>query len=195
MQGLGRRLLVIPYTLANYLAGTSLPKSGVDHDAFKDASQSVQERINRVLGVKGDRTARELHRELGRVLWDHVGMSRNEAGLRTALARIPQLREEFWARVSVPGDPHNVNKNLEYAAASPTTWSSPSCWRRRARTTGVVRWALPRGEPDAGQRSDARRRALCLRSGVGVAGVGKTPVLHKEPLSFDYVKPTQRSYK
>ena len=86
-----------------------------EHDAFKEAEQSVQARIDRILQVRGTSTPRELHRELGRLLWDDVGMSRNDAGLQRALTEIPKLREEFWQNVSVPGEPNNLNKNLEYA--------------------------------------------------------------------------------
>jgi succinate dehydrogenase / fumarate reductase flavoprotein subunit len=115
MQGLADGYFVIPYTLAHYIASTPLPKVTTEHDAFGEAEAAVQDRITRILTVRGSKTPRELHRELGRLLWDEVGMSRNEAGLTRALARIPQLRDEFWQNVSVPGDPNNLNKNLEYA--------------------------------------------------------------------------------
>ena len=82
---------------------------------FSSAAEAVQERIDRILAVKGDRTAREIHRELGRVLWDYVGMSRSDASLRKALTQVPQLRQEFWERVVVPGGASNQNQNLEYA--------------------------------------------------------------------------------
>ena len=86
-----------------------------DHDAFNEAAASVQSRLNQLLAVKGTRTPRQLHRDLGALLWDEVGMARNDAGLRRALTRIPELREEFWQNVSVPGPANNLNKNLEYA--------------------------------------------------------------------------------
>src|SRR6185312_12609518 len=103
MQGLCDGYFVIRYTLANYLGITSLPAVTTEADAFKEASDAVQTRIDKLLSVKGSETPRQLHRELGRVLWDDVGMSRTDAGLRKALARVPQLREEFWQSVSVPG--------------------------------------------------------------------------------------------
>src|SRR6187401_1271533 len=115
MQGLADGYFVIPYTLANYLGGTQFPDAGTDHDAFREAESSVQQRLDAMLRVKGSDTPRQLHRELGQVLWDYVGMSRNDAGLRKALAIIPELRERFWNNLSVPGDPNNLNKNLEYA--------------------------------------------------------------------------------
>src|SRR6187397_2977369 len=110
MQGLADGYFVIPYTLANYLASTPVEKVTTDHDAFKEAESTVQTRIDRLLSVKGSKTPRQLHRELGAVLWDDVGMTRNEAGLRKVLARIPQLREEFWHNVSVPGPHSTLNK-------------------------------------------------------------------------------------
>ena len=115
MQGLADGYFVIPYTLAAYLGATTF--AGVDTDAepFKEAEASVQARIDKLLGVKGHETPRQLHRRLGQLLWDYVGMSRNEAGLRKALEQIPRLRDEFWQNLSVPGDPNNLNKNLEYA--------------------------------------------------------------------------------
>src|SRR4030095_13933335 len=115
MQGVAGGYFVIPYTLANYRGGTPLAPVTTDHDAFNEAEASVRANIERLLSVKGAKTPRQLHRELGAVLWDDVGMTRNEAGLRKVLARIPQLREEFWQHVYVPGPHSTLNKNLEYA--------------------------------------------------------------------------------
>ena len=196
MQGLADGYFVIPYTLAHYIAATSLPAVTTDHEAFAAAEVQVQERITRLLTVRGSKTPRELHRELGRLLWDEVGMSRTDAGLRRALARIPQLRDEFWQNVSVPGDPNNLNKNLEYAGrvadylefaellaldALERTESCGGHFREESQT--------PEGEA---QRDDAN---FAYVSAWEFTGVGSRPVLHKEPLSFEYVKPSQRSYK
>ncbi|MGC4083140.1 MAG: fumarate reductase/succinate dehydrogenase flavoprotein subunit [Vicinamibacterales bacterium] len=115
MQGLADGYFVIPYTIGQYLAGTPLPKVTTDHDAFKEAADNVQQRINKLLSVKGNRGIREIHRELGRIMWDDVGMARTEESLTRALHRIPRLREEFWHSVSVPGSPDNLNQSLEYA--------------------------------------------------------------------------------
>ena len=196
MQGLADGYFVIPYTLARYLGGTPLPPIGIDHEAFREAELSVQANINRLLSVKGSRTPRQLHRELGAVLWDDVGMSRNEAGLRKALGRIPQLREEFWHNVSVPGPNNNLNKNLEYAGrvadylefaellALDALHRTESCgghFREESQT------------PDGEARRDDDH--FTFVSAWEFQGVGKSPALHKEPLAFEYVKPTQRSYK
>jgi succinate dehydrogenase / fumarate reductase flavoprotein subunit len=196
MQGLADGYFVIPYTLAHYMASTPVPKVTTDHDAFKEAENNVQERINKMLSVKGSKTPRALHRELGRLLWDEVGMSRTDAGLKRALARIPQLREEFWQNVSVPGDANNMNKNLEYAGrvadylefgellAMDALHRTESCgghFREESQT--------PDGEA---MRDDAN---FSYAAAWEYQGVGSAPTLHKEPLSFEHVKPSQRSYK
>jgi succinate dehydrogenase / fumarate reductase flavoprotein subunit len=196
MQGLADGYFVIPYTLAHYLAATNLPKVTTEHDAFAQAESAVQDRINRLLTVKGSKSPRELHRELGRLLWDEVGMARNDAGLRKALTRIPQLRDEFWQNVSVPGEPNNLNKNLEYAGrvadylefaellardALERTESCGGHFREESQT--------PEGEA---QRDDVN---FAYAAAWEFTGVGKAPELHKEDLTFEYVKPSQRSYK
>jgi succinate dehydrogenase / fumarate reductase flavoprotein subunit len=196
MQGLADGYFVIPYTLAHYLASTSLGKLTTDHPAFGEAVAEQQARIDKLLGVRGDRTARELHRELGRVLWNHVGMARNDAGLRTALQRVPQLRDEFWGRVSVPGDPNNMNKNLEYAGRVADYLEfaellALDALDRRESCGGHFREEFQTPDNEA-QRDDAN---FSFVSAWEFAGVGKAPVRHVEPLQFEYVKPAQRSYK
>jgi succinate dehydrogenase / fumarate reductase flavoprotein subunit len=196
MQGLADGYFVIPYTLAHYLGSTSLPAVSTDHEAFKASAASVQERIDKLLSVKGTKTPRQLHRELGALLWDDVGMARNDAGLRQTLERIPQLREEFWQNVSVPGEKNNLNKNLEYAGrvadylefaelltldALHRTESCGGHFREESQT--------PDGEA---QRDDANFSYVAAWE---FQGVGREPVLHREPLEFEYVKPSQRSYK
>ena len=115
MQGLADGYFIVPYTIGDYLAGNPLRKVTTDDDAFKEAADSVQKRINTLLTVRGTRTVRSIHRELGKLLWDDVGMARTEASLRRALEKIPQLRDLFWHEVSIPGTPDNLNQNLEYA--------------------------------------------------------------------------------
>jgi succinate dehydrogenase / fumarate reductase flavoprotein subunit len=196
MQGLADGYFVIPYTLAHYLAGASLPAVSPDHDAFREAERTSQDRIDRLLDVKGAKTPRALHRALGRLLWDEVGMSRNAAGLRKTLERVPALREEFWQNVSVPGEPGNLNKNLEYAGrvadylefaelvALDALHREESCgghFREEHQT------------PDNEAKRDDDRFAYV--AAWEFAGAGKPPVLHKEPLTFEYVTPSQRSYR
>jgi succinate dehydrogenase flavoprotein subunit len=196
MQGLADGYFVIPYTLANYLGGTPLPPVNTDHDAFKEAEASVRSHIDRLLSVKGSKTPRQLHRELGAVLWDDVGMSRNEAGLRKAVARIPQLREEFWHNVSVPGPNSTLNKNLEYAGRVADYLEfaellTIDALHRKESCGGHFREESQ--TPDGEALRDDDRYAYV--AAWEFHGVGKPPTLHKEPLTFEYVKPTQRSYK
>jgi succinate dehydrogenase / fumarate reductase flavoprotein subunit len=196
MQGLADGYFVIPYTLGHYLASSPLPAVTTEHGAFKDAASEVQGRIDRLLSVKGQKTPRQLHRELGALLWNQVGMSRNEQGLRTALAQIPRLREEFWQNVSVPGPTSNLNKNLEYAGrvadylefaellALDALHRTESCgghFREESQT------------PDNEALRDDERFSYV--AAWEFTGVGKTPVLHQEPLEFEYAIPTQRSYR
>jgi succinate dehydrogenase / fumarate reductase flavoprotein subunit len=196
MQGLADGYFVIPYTLANYIGSAALPPVTTDHDAFKEAEASVQERIDRLLAVGGSKTPRQLHRELGQLLWDEVGMARSDAGLRKTLEKIPALRDEFWQNVSVPGPKNNLNKNLEYAGrvadylefaevltldALHRTESCGGHFREESQT--------PDGEA---LRDDANFSYVAAWE---FRGIGREPVLHKEPLAFEYVRPTQRSYK
>ena len=195
MQGLADGYFVIPSTLAHYLSSTSFPAVTTEHDAFNDAAASVQARIDRLLAVK-TRTPRQLHRDLGALLWDKVGMARNDAGLRYALEHIPALREEFWQNVSVPGPATNLNKNLEYAGrvadylefaevlaldALQRTESCGGHFREESQT--------PDGEALRDDEHFAHVAAWEFQ------GTGRQPTLHKEPLTFEYVRPTQRSYK
>jgi succinate dehydrogenase / fumarate reductase flavoprotein subunit len=196
MQGLADGYFVIPYTLAHYLGSSSLPALTSDHDAFREAAQATQQRIDALLKVKGRKTPRALHRELGRLLWDEVGMARNAAGLKGALARIPQLRDEFWNNVSVPGEPNNLNKNLEYAGRVADYLEfaellALDALRREESCGGHFREEYQTPDNEA-LRDDER---FSYAAAWEFAGVGKPPVLHKEPLAFEYVKPSQRSYK
>jgi succinate dehydrogenase / fumarate reductase, flavoprotein subunit len=196
MQGLADGYFIIPYTIGNYLAGATLPKITADHEAFKEAADATQCRIDQLLKVKGKRGIREIHRELGRIMWDNVGMARSDASLKRALAEIPKLRDEFWHDVSVPGTPDNLNQSLEYAGrvadylefaelltldALHRTESCGGHFREESQT--------PDGEA---LRDDANFTYVAAWE---FTGVGRPPELHKEPLAFDEVHPTQRSYK
>ena len=156
----------------------------------------MRRRIDRLLSVKGSKTPRHLHRELGAVLWDDVGMSRNADGLRRALQRIPQLREEFWQNVSVPGPQNNLNKNLEYAGRVADYLEfaevlTLDALQRTESCGGHFREESQTGDGEA-LRDDEHFSYVAAWE---FKGVGKTPELHKEPLEFEYVKPSQRSYK
>jgi succinate dehydrogenase / fumarate reductase flavoprotein subunit len=196
MQGLADGYFIIPYTIGDYLAGSPLPKVTTDHPAFKEAADNVQSRINTLLSVRGTRTVRSIHRELGKLLWDDVGMARTDASLRRALEKIPQLRELFWHEVSIPGTPDNLNQNLEYAGRVADYLEfaellTLDALERRESCGGHFReeYQTPDGEA---LRDDDHYTYVAA---WGFTKVGQPPELHKEPLAFEEVHPSQRSYK
>jgi succinate dehydrogenase / fumarate reductase flavoprotein subunit len=196
MQGLADGYFIIPYTIGHYLASTSLPKVTKDDDAFREAADSVQKRIDALLSVKGDKSIQSIHRSLGAVLWDDVGMSRNEQGLKRALNEIPVLRDDFWHNVSVPGSPDNLNQSLEYAGRVADYLEfaelvSFDALHRRESCGGHFREESQTPDNEA-LRDDANYSYVAAWE---FTGVGKAPDLRKEPLVFDEVHPTQRSYK
>jgi len=196
MQGLADGYFIAPYTVANYLANATLGSVSPDHDAFREASHAAQERIDALLKVKGSKTVLQFHRELGKVMWDKVGMSRNEAGLKEALKRVRELREEYWQNVTVPGRKDNLNKQLELALRT-------ADWLEFAELVTID--ALHRTEScgchfreeSQTEEGEAKRddEHFAYVSAWEFQGVGKEFVLHKEPLRFESVQLTQRSYK
>jgi succinate dehydrogenase / fumarate reductase flavoprotein subunit len=196
MQGLADGYFIIPYTIGDYLASGAPPKVTIDHPAFDEAATNAQKQINTLLSVKGKRGVREIHRELGRILWDDVGMARTESSLRRALEAIPKLRDEFWHNVSVPGTPDNLNQNLEYAGrvADYLEFAELLAFdalHRRESAGGHFREESQTPEGEA-QRDDEHFSYVAAWE---FKGVGVQPELHKEPLEFEEVHPTQRSYK
>jgi succinate dehydrogenase / fumarate reductase, flavoprotein subunit len=196
MQGLADGYFVIPYTIGDYLANATLPKLSTDHDAFREAASNSQNQINKLLAVNGRRGIREIHRELGRIMWDDVGMARTEASLQRALTKIPRLREEFWNNVSVPGSSDNLNQSLEYAGRVADYLEfaellALDALHRRESCGGHFREESQTPDGEA-LRDDANYSYV---SAWEFKGVGQPPELHKEPLTFDEVHPSQRSYK
>jgi succinate dehydrogenase / fumarate reductase flavoprotein subunit len=196
MQGLADGYFVIPYTMGHYLASTPLQTVTTEHDAFDEAADAVQKRIDRLLSVKGHRGIHEIHRELGRVMWDHAGMSRNEEGLAGALREIPRIRDQFWNEVSVPGTADNLNQSLEYAGRVADYLEFAELLvldarHRRESCGGHFREESQTADNEA-LRDDEH---FTYAAAWEFAGVDQPPVLHKEPLVFEEVHPTQRSYK
>jgi succinate dehydrogenase / fumarate reductase flavoprotein subunit len=196
MQGLADGYFVAPATLPHYLAGAPLPKVTTGHDAFREAEAAVRAKIDRLLSVKGKRTPRDIHRTLGKLLWDKVGMGRTEDGLKDALGRVPQLREEFWATVSVPSSGDEMSQVLEYAGRVADYLElgeliALDALERRESCGGHFReeYQTPDGEALRDDESFAHVAAW------EYAGDGALPVRNVEPLAFEYVKPSQRSYK
>ncbi|MGE0043624.1 MAG: fumarate reductase/succinate dehydrogenase flavoprotein subunit [Vicinamibacterales bacterium] len=196
MQGLADGYFVAPYTVANYIGGTALPAVSTDDDAFKEAAAASQARIDRVLAVKGSRTIRDFHRSIGAICWDHVGMARNQAGLTEAIGQIRALRDEFWQNVIVPGDKNNLNPALDYAGRVADYMEfaellALDALERNESCGGHFREEFQ--TPDGEARRDDDNYSYV--AAWEFQGVGARPALHKEPLVFDEVHPTQRSYK
>jgi succinate dehydrogenase / fumarate reductase flavoprotein subunit len=196
MQGLADGYFVISYTLANYLAGLlGTAPVPTDDPAFAQAERSVGDTVARLLSINGTRSVDHFHRELGKILWEHCGMARDEAGLEKALTEVPALREEFWKDVRVLGGPA-LNQSLEKATRVADFFELGEL---------MVRDALHREESCGGHfREESQTEdGEALRDDERFAyvgawewtGKGSDPVLHREPLDFEYVKLTQRSYK
>ena len=196
MQGLADGYFVIPYTLGNYLADETPGAVSTEHEAFKESTDMVNERINKLLNIKGKRTVDDFHRELGLLVWDKCGMSRNEEGLKEALKRIPEIREEFWSNVIVPGTADTKNQTLERAGrvADFIEFAETLMTDALDRTESCGGHFREESQTEEGEalRDDDK---FCYVAAWEFKGVGKSPVLHKEPLTFDNVKLTQRSYK
>ena len=196
MQGLADGYFVLPNTLANYLASSGpLGKVDASHPEAVAARTDVEDRIKRLLAINGDRTVDSFHRELGQIMWEHCGMERSEAGLRKAIDEIRALREQFWQRVRVPGDGEGLNQSLEKAGRVADFFELAELMcidalHREESCGGHFRaeHQTPDGEA---QRDDER---FAYVAAWEYTGTGE-PVLHKEDLTFEYVHPTQRSYK
>lgn len=196
MQGLADGYFVIPYTIGDYIAGTSRTTISVEHEAFKESSQAMQTQINRVLNIKGQRTMLDFHRQLGHIMWDNVGMARTKESLTKAIGEIQTLRSEFWQDVRVPGEANNLNQNLERTLRVADFLEFGEL---------LARDALNREESCGGHFREEYQteEGEALRNDEDFSyvaawewtGENQTPILHKEPLVFEEVHPSQRSYK
>ena len=196
MQGLADGYFVIPMTIGNYLA--ELPREPVSSDeaAFDQVEQEVKNRTDRLLSVNGNKSADDFHIELGRVMWEHCGMERTAAGLREALERIPEIRERFWKEVSVPGSGSSLNQSLEKAGrvADFLEFAEIMCWDALTRDESCGAHYRPEHVTDEGEAK--RDDENFAHSAVWeFTGVGEEPARHTEPLTFDHVPLSQRSYK
>jgi succinate dehydrogenase / fumarate reductase flavoprotein subunit len=196
MQGLADGYFIIPNTIGHYLATGKPEKVDAGHAAFKAAEGEVEARTKRFLSINGKRTVASFHRELGKIMWDYCGMSRNEAGLRTALKKIPVLREEFWRDVNVPGSDVELNQALEKAGrvADFFELGELMCLDALHRTESCGGHFREESQTPEGEalRDDEN---FAYVAAWQFAGDGKIPVLNKEPLVFENVKLSQRSYR
>jgi succinate dehydrogenase / fumarate reductase flavoprotein subunit len=194
MQGLADGYFVLPNTINDYLADGPFPALSFTHPAALDALASVDDRLSRLLAVNGDRTVDSFHRELGRIMWDHCGMERTDAGLRKAIEQIRALRAEFWTRVRVPSSGSGLNQSLERAGrvADFFELAELMCVDALHRTESCGGHFRAESQTPDGEalRDDARFAYVAAWEWTGGA-----PVLHREALEFEYVTPSQRSYK
>jgi len=196
MQGLADGYFIIPYTLGGYLAGTPLPDITVEDPVFWNCVKRAEEMGRKLLSINGKRTVDDFHRELGRIIWEHVGMSRNEAEMSKAKAMIPELREEFWNNVTVPGTAKELNQSLERANRVVDFLEFAEL---------MVEDALSREESCGCHFNEAfqteEHEALRVDETCSYVaawafdGDEKAPTLYKEPLEFEYVELGTRSYK
>jgi len=196
MQGLADGYFVIPYTIGGYLAGSRFAEVKNDHPAFSESMKQVQARVAKLLAVRGQRTVDDFHRQLGLVMWDHCGMARTNDGLKKARSRIQELRAEFWQNVRVPGTERDFNQSLEKAGRVADFLEFAELMildalARQESCGGHFNEAYQTEENEA-KRDDAN---FCHAAAWEFTGEDKDPVLHKEPLVFENVHLTQRSYK
>jgi succinate dehydrogenase / fumarate reductase flavoprotein subunit len=196
MQGLADGYFIISYTIANYLARTAPGAVTADHAEFLKSREDVACFTSKLLAINGKRTVSDFHRELGKLMWENVGMARSEGSLKSALALIPRLRAEFWEDVKITGSGTELNQELEKAGrvadflefgelmALDALHRNESCGGHFR-----VEHEMPDGEA---KRDDEN---YCYVAAWEFKGVDKAPELHKEPLTFESVKLAVRSYK
>jgi succinate dehydrogenase / fumarate reductase flavoprotein subunit len=196
MQGLADGYFIIPYTIGGYLAANPKKEISTDHPAFRESVQSVESGVKKILSIKGKRTVDDFHRQLGNIMWEYCGMSRNDEGLKKAAKLIRELRGEFWENVLVPGSDRDFNQSLEKAGRVADFLEFgelmiTDALARRESCGGHFNEAYQTGENEA-RRDDEN---FCHVSAWEYTGYEKEPALHKEQLVFENVKLTQRSYK
>ncbi len=196
MQGLADGYFVIPYTLGDYIAQRSFTPINTEHEAFAEAEDVALASINRLLNIKGNKTVLAFHRELGQMLWDNVGISRDRNHLESTIVKIQDLRQEFWKNLRVPGEANTLNKNLEMAGRVADFMELGELMARdalnREESCGChFREEYQTAEGEA-KRNDAKYSYVAAWE---YRGEQRAPILHQEPLEFASVELTQRSYK
>jgi succinate dehydrogenase / fumarate reductase flavoprotein subunit len=195
MQGLADGYFVIPYTLGAYLASTPLPEVTTAHDEFCATEVTAHDRLTHLLSIQGHRTVMTFHRELGRIVWDEVGMARNRDGLEKAIAQIQDLRAEFWENLYVPGEATTLNKNLEFAGRVADFMELAELMARDALHREESCGGHFREEyqtPDGEAKRDDEHFAYVA---AWEYGGDRLPTLHSEALDFEAVQLSQRSYQ
>lgn len=196
MQGLGDGYFVIPYTLSNYLASEKFEKINTDSNEFKSATKDVDSLINKLFSIKGEKTPTEIHRQLGKIMWNKVGMGRNKNGLQEAIKEISDLRNEFWNNLYLAGEKNNLNSELENAGRVADYLElgelmARDALHREESCGGHFREEYQTDEGEA-KRNDKKFSYVAAWEFTGEIS---KPKLNREQLNFEYVKPSQRSYK
>ncbi len=196
MQGLSDGYFIAPYTVGNYIAGNKLEKVDATHPEVRNAVACVQQTVEKLLNIKGKRTVDSFHRQLGKIVWDYCGMSRNAQGLEKAAEEIRVLRDEYWQNVRVPGSGDDLNQSLEKATrvADYFELAELMCIDARERNESCGGHFREEYQTEDGEalRDDGHYSYVAA---WGYRGYGNRPDLVKEPLEFHYVHPSQRSYK
>jgi len=196
MQGLADGYFILPYTIGNYFASAKQAKPSTSHPEFKKALEDVQALTKKLLAINGKRSVASFHRELGKIMWEKCGMARSKASLQEALRRIPELRAEFWKNVKVTGENSSLNQDLEAAGrvADFLEFGELLCRDALTREESCgghfrVEYQTPDGEA---QRDDEH---FAFVSAWEYQGPDQPPLLHKEPLVYEEVHLSTRSYK
>jgi succinate dehydrogenase / fumarate reductase flavoprotein subunit len=197
MQGLADGYFVLPYTIQNYLADEiNTPRFKTDIPEFETAEKEVQEQLEKLMAVKGNLTVDTLHKKLGKIMWEYVGMARNKEGLQKAIDEIKKLKEEFWSHVKIPGELNDLNPELQKASRLADFIELGSLMARDAlhreeSCGGHFREEYQTGEGEA-LRND---KDFTYVAAWAYTGEDKEPELHKEPLIFENIEVKQRNYK
>jgi succinate dehydrogenase / fumarate reductase flavoprotein subunit len=196
MQGLADGYFVAPYTLGHYFATAKEPKPRLDQPEFKKAAADMQELTRKLLAINGKRTVNSFHKELGAMMWEKCGMARNEKGLKELLVQIPALRQEFWKNVKVAGQNEELNQNLEHAGRVADFLEfaellALDALDRRESCGGHFRTEFQTDDGEA-KRDDEN---FAYVAAWEYAGPGRSPILNKEPLTYEEVHLSTRSYK
>ena len=197
MQGLADGYFILPYTIGDYLSHKiQEPKTDINHPAFEEAEKAVKEKINKLLSIKGKKSVDQIHKELGLVMWDKVGMARNEAGLKEALVKIKELKKEFWSTVYVAGENAEFNQELEKALRLADFLEmgelmAMDALNRHESCGGHFREEMQTEDGET-KRDDENFMYVAAWE---YKGDDVAPELHKEALNYEFVKPSTRNYK
>ena len=197
MQGLADGYFVLPYTIQNYLADQiQVPRFSTSLPEFEEAEKQLNDRVKKLMSIQGKRSVDNLHKELGHIMWEYVGMGRTEEGLKTAISKLKELKKEFWSNVYIPGDDADLNVELEKALRLADfieigTLMAFDALNRQESCGGHFRLEHQTEEGEALRHDDEYSYVSCWE----YMGDNQDPVLHKEPLDYEFIVRQQRNYK